>query len=100
MTHANGDAAIDQFIAAIRAAEARYGKGDRRPVAIHVQTARQDQVAAFQELGIVPPFFPMHTFTWGDWHRQSVLGPERARNISPTGWALKRGMIEATEWSP
>jgi predicted amidohydrolase YtcJ len=35
----------------------------------------------------------MHTYYWGDWHRQSVLGPERGRNISPTGWALGRGMI-------
>ena len=34
----------------------------------------------------------MHTFYWGDWHRQSVLGPERAENISPTGWVLARGM--------
>ncbi len=30
--------------------------------------------------------FPLHTFNWGDWHRQSVVGPERAENISPTGW--------------
>ena len=35
----------------------------------------------------------MHTFYWGDWHRDSVLGPERATNISPTGWALQRNMI-------
>jgi predicted amidohydrolase YtcJ len=35
----------------------------------------------------------MHTYYWGDWHRQSVLGPERGSNISPTGWALSRGMI-------
>lgn len=41
---------------------------------------------------MIPSFFPMHTFYWGDWHRDSVLGPERAENISPTGWALARGM--------
>jgi predicted amidohydrolase YtcJ len=35
----------------------------------------------------------MHTFYWGDWHRDSVLGPERAANISPTGWALARGIV-------
>jgi predicted amidohydrolase YtcJ len=93
MAHVNGDAAIDQYIRAIRAAETKYGKGDWRPVAIHAQTARADQVAAFQELGIIPSFFPMHTYYWGDWHRQSVLGPERGSNISPTGWALARGMI-------
>jgi predicted amidohydrolase YtcJ len=93
LAHVNGDAAIDQYIRAVRAAEQKYGNADRRPVAIHAQTAREDQVAAFQELGIIPSFFPMHTYYWGDWHRQSVLGPERGSNISPTGWALARGMI-------
>jgi predicted amidohydrolase YtcJ len=34
----------------------------------------------------------MHTFYWGDWHRDSVFGPERAANLAPTGWALTRGM--------
>jgi len=92
ITHVNGDAAIDQLIQAVRAAEKKYGRTDRRPVAIHAQTARVDQVEAFRELGILPSFFPMHTFYWGDWHRDSVLGAERAPNISPTGWALERGM--------
>ena len=93
LAHVSGDAAIDQYIRAVRAGEGKYGKADRRPVAIHAHTARPDQLAAFQELGIIPSFFPMHTFYWGDWHRQSVLGPERGSNISPTGWTLARGMI-------
>jgi predicted amidohydrolase YtcJ len=93
LAHVSGDAAIDQYIRAVRAGEGKYGKADRRPVAIHAHTARPDQLAAFQDLGIIPSFFPMHTFYWGDWHRQSVLGPERGSNISPTGWTLARGMI-------
>ena len=93
LTHVNGDAAIDQLIRAVSLAEKKYGKADRRPVAVHAQTARMDQVDAFKALGIFPSFFPLHTFYWGDWHRDSVLGPERANNISPTGWALQRGMI-------
>jgi len=93
LSHVNGDAAADQFIRAVRSAEQKYGKADRRPVAIHAQTVRDDQIAAFQELGIIPSFFTMHTYYWGDWHRRSVLGPERGSNISPTGWAMKRGMI-------
>lgn len=93
LAHVNGDAAADQFIAAVRLAEKKYGMADRRTVAIHAQTARLDQVEAFKELGIIPSFFPMHTFYWGDWHRDSVLGAERAVNISPTGWALERSMI-------
>src|SRR3546814_18979902 len=53
---------------------------------------RSDQVCQLMALGIVPSFFPLHTFYWGDWHRDSVLGPRRAENISPCGWALRRGM--------
>ncbi|OWY37373.1 amidohydrolase [Xenophilus sp. AP218F] len=93
LAHVNGDAAIDQYIQAVRKAEEKFGKGDRRIVAIHAQTAREDQVQAFKDLNILPSFFPMHTFYWGDWHKNSVLGGERAQNISPTGWALARGMI-------
>jgi predicted amidohydrolase YtcJ len=93
LAHTNGDAAVDQFIKAVRKAEQQYGMADRRLVAIHGQTTREDQMQAFKELGIIPSLFPMHTFYWGDWHRDSVLGPERAANISPTGWALQRGMI-------
>ena len=93
LAHVNGDAAADQYIAAIRLAEKKYGMADRRPVAIHGQTARLDQIEAFKELGIIPSLFPMHTFYWGDWHRDSVLGPERAVNISPTGWVVQREMI-------
>jgi hypothetical protein len=42
------------------------------------------------ELGVVPSLFPMHTFYWGDWHREHTVGPS-AENISPTGWYLTRG---------
>ena len=35
----------------------------------------------------------MHTFYWGDYHRDNVFGPERAQNISPTGWGVQRGMM-------
>jgi predicted amidohydrolase YtcJ len=93
LVHISGDAAADQFIKSVRAATVKYGKADRRPIAIHAHTARLDQVEAFKELGITPSFFPMHTYYWGDWHRDTVFGPERGSNISPTGWALQRGMI-------
>jgi len=93
LCHANGDAAIDQFITAVRAARQKYPDVANRPVLIHGQTLRFDQVAELDELDIFPSLYPMHTFYWGDWHRESVLGPERADNISPTGWVLDRGMM-------
>jgi predicted amidohydrolase YtcJ len=60
---------------------------------IHAQTVREDQLDAMKELGIIPSFFGMHTYYWGDWHRDSVLGPERAARISPAASALKRDMV-------
>ena len=90
--HANGDAAIDLLIGVVRDATGRHGAKDRRPVLVHGQTTRIDQLDAIKELGIVPSFFPMHTFYWGDWHRESVLGPRRAETISPCASAFRRGM--------
>jgi predicted amidohydrolase YtcJ len=93
LCHGNGDAAIDVFIQAVRSGKASHPEVDNRPVLIHGQTLREDQVGALKQLAIFPSLFPMHTFYWGDWHRDSVLGPERADNISPTGWVLDRGMM-------
>jgi Amidohydrolase family len=49
-------------------------------------------VDAYKALDVFPSLFPMHTFYWGDWHREHTLGPVLADNISPTGWYLQRGM--------
>ncbi|MEU5637937.1 amidohydrolase [Streptomyces rishiriensis] len=91
IAHVNGDAAIDQLIQCVRSATKEAGQ-DRRTTAIHCQTAREDQIEAFRELGIIPSFFSMHTYYWGDWYRKTVLGPERAVDISPARWAVDRGM--------
>lgn len=94
LAHANGEGAQDMFIAAIEAAERTQGHDpDRRPVLVHGQFAREDQVDAYRRLSVIPSFFPMHTFYWGDWHRDHTVGPTLADDISPTGWALRRGMI-------
>lgn len=92
LTHTNGDAALEQFLVAVQQARASYGARDLRPVAIHAQLARHDQVDRMKALGIVPSFFTAHTFFWGDWHRQS-FGEQRAAGISPTGYAYAKGMI-------
>ncbi|HUH86920.1 MAG TPA: amidohydrolase [Pusillimonas sp.] len=92
LAHTNGDAASDALINAVAVAEKEYGKSDRRTAMIHAQTVREDQLDRMKQLGIVPSFFSMHTFYWGDWHRDETLGHERAIRISPTQSALKRGM--------
>ncbi|HOW49881.1 MAG TPA: amidohydrolase family protein [Rubrivivax sp.] len=94
ITHSNGERASDLLIAAHRAAQARVPKAkDLRPVLIHGQFLREDQLDSFKALGVIPSLFPMHTFYWGDWHLDHTVGPQAGMNISPTGWAMKRGMI-------
>jgi len=93
LAHCNGDAAIDRFLDAVEAAVAVHGNDDRRTVLIHGQTLRKDQIARLKTLKVMPSLFPMHTFYWGDWHRESVLGPERAAYISPTRDVLDAGLI-------
>jgi predicted amidohydrolase YtcJ len=93
LAHANGDAAIDQFIGAVKDATAKQGKADRRSVLIHSQTIRDDQLDQLKALDIIPSFFSLHTFYWGDRHRQQTLGEVRAARISPTATALKKQLI-------
>ncbi|MAC79316.1 MAG: amidohydrolase [Rhodobacteraceae bacterium] len=96
MTHSNGEGASDMLLSAVAAMEARHGMADRRPVLIHGQFLREDQVDRMQALEVFPSLFPMHTFYWGDWHRDHTVGPALADDISPTGWVRQRGMMFGT----
>ena len=92
IAHCNGDAACAQYIDAVRLSTEGHGEADRRPVMIHAQTVRDDQLVEMAKLGIVPSFFASHVYYWGDYHRDSVLGPERAAGISPLASAERLGL--------
>ena len=87
MAHANGDAAADMLIKAVKNADIT---SDHRTIMIHAQTVREDQLDQMKELKIIPSYFSTHTFYWGDWHRDSVFGHDRAKRISPTKSTLDR----------
>jgi len=89
----DGEGASDLLLAGIREAQAKHGSVPTRPVLIHGQFEREDQVDSFISLGVFPALFPMHTFYWGDWHRDHTVGPVNGDNISPTGWYLRRGSM-------
>ena len=89
MAHANGDAAADMLIKAVKDADIT---SDHRTIMIHAQTVREDQLDQMKELRIIPSYFSTHTFYWGDWHRDSVFGKNRAMRISPTKSSLNRKM--------
>ncbi|WP_432470424.1 amidohydrolase [Amphritea sp. HPY] len=92
MIHTNGDAAIDDALYGFSKAQQAFPRDDARHVLIHTQMAREDQLDRMSELGIIPSFFELHTYYWGDRHSDIFMGPERAARMSPTRSAVQRGI--------
>ena len=90
-THANGDAAMDQMIRTMKPIAAKYGNTNRRNVLIHGQYVREDQLDSFKDLDVIASLFPLHTFYWGDWHKE-IIGDSLGNTISPTRTALNKGL--------
>ncbi len=90
--HANGDAAIDNVLYALSQAQAAFPREDPRHVIIHCQMAREDQLDTMKELEVIPSFFMLHTYYWGDRHRDIFMGPERAFRMSPAKSAIERNI--------
>ncbi len=95
LAHANGDAASEQFIRCYKKALEDVGEerasADLRPVMIHCQTVRDDQLDEMVKIGMLPSIFVAHTYFWGDVHLKN-LGSVRGAHISPVKSALDRGM--------
>ncbi len=113
LAHANGDAAAEQYLRCyekvlrecglktgsdhkteINAENRRvsgYAHTDRRPVMVHCQTVRDDQLKKMAELGMIPSIFVAHTYFWGDVHLKN-LGKKRGNHISPVKSALAYGL--------
>ena len=92
LAHANGDAAADLFIQALAKSLKDKEAKDHRSVMIHAQTVRDDQLDDMAAMNVIPSYFSAHTFYWGDWHRDSVLGLRRGSRISPTASSLAKGI--------
>ena len=91
--HVNGDEACEQFLRCYEKAVEITGHGtELRPVMVHCQALRYDQLDRVKALNAIPTFFNDHVRFWGDLHHDQVFGPERAQNISPIGWALEKGI--------
>jgi len=84
--HANGDAAIQLVLDA----EQKHQKNsDLHNIIIHCQTVGADQLEQIRALGMIPSFFPIHTYIWGKLHRSTFLGEERAARMNPIASAQK-----------
>lgn len=81
LAHCNGDAAAEQYITQFEKAKEHYTEL-YRPVMVHAQLVRDDQLERMKPCGMIPSFFVAHTYYWGDVHIKN-LGFERASKISP-----------------
>ena len=91
LAHANGDAAIELMIDGIAVALEGKPIPDHRATIIHAQLIRPDQLDRVKALGIIPSYYSVHPYFWGDWHRLS-FGEERAGFISPLRATIDRGI--------
>ncbi|MGQ2998353.1 amidohydrolase [Variovorax sp.] len=93
LVHGNGDAAIDDILHAFRRAQEEAPRSNARHTVIHSQTVREDQLDEMKRLNVIPSYFILHTYYWGDRHRDVFLGPARAERISPARSTADRGMV-------
>lgn len=93
LVHCNGDAAAQQMIGACRMAADITGQdpAKTRPVMIHAQLVRPDQLKEMERLSITASFFTAHTWYWGDVHLKN-FGEARALKISPARTAIDDGV--------
>ena len=93
LAHCNGDAAAGQYLRALSEAEKRMpALAALRPVMIHAQLLRPDQLPEVRRLSVIPSFFAAHVYYWGDVHEKN-FGNARAQRISPARSALENGVV-------
>lgn len=95
LVHCNGDAAGDQFLRAYANALEQYPEAadeDLRPVMIHCQTVRDDQLDRMKEMEMIPSVFVGHVYYWGDVHLKN-LGEGRGSRVSPCRSILDHGLV-------
>lgn len=88
LAHANGDRAIEQYLKTLLKVDIK----ELRPVIIHCQLLRLEQLSLIKQTGAIPSFFVAHTYYWGDDHVRN-FGMKRASTISPAKSALKSNIL-------
>lgn len=92
LVHCNGDAASEQFLNIYEKVLEETGKvPELRPVMIHCQTVRNDQLERMAKLNMIASIFVGHVWYWGDIHIKN-FGEKRGNHISPVKDALSRGV--------
>lgn len=89
--HVNGDAAIDMFIKAYKAARAGDTVKPWNVTTIHTQFMRKDHIPFFVKNNIRPSFYTEHTFYFATAHKTN-RGAKQAAYLSPIRDAIDAGL--------
>ncbi|MEP1425890.1 MAG: amidohydrolase [Tateyamaria sp.] len=89
--HGNGNASIDNIIAAVAKVRSE-GIDVVRPRIEHCSITEDDQIAKLKELDISCSFLIAHVLYWGEAFRDNVFGPEKAAKLDRTGSFERAGV--------
>lgn len=88
LAHCNGDRAIQHYIDQYELVHQQ----DIRPVIVHAQMLRKDQMKKVKQLKMIPSFFLSHVYYFGDIHKEN-MSKNRAENISPLMTSLQHNIL-------
>ena len=91
-THVNGDQAVDLLLDTVEAAVSAHSWLDHRHTAQHTQLTTAAQYRRMARLGMCANIFSNHIFYWGDQHRSTTVGPDRAARMDACATADREGV--------
>jgi len=91
-THTNGDEATELALDCMQTALRQHPSPDHRFTLQHCQLADAAQFGRMRALGMGVNLFANHHFYWGDQHRATTVGPERAERMNACRTARDTGV--------
>ncbi len=90
--HCNGDEATEVFLDTLEHSLELHPRWDHRHTVTHSQLTTAAQYRRLAALGGCANIFSNHIYYWGDQHRDSILGPDRAARMDAAATALRAGV--------
>ena len=90
--HTNGDEATEVTLRALERVLTEAPRPDHRHRLEHCQLASRDQFRRMAQMGVGVNLFSNHLFYWGDIHRSSTVGPDKARRMNAAATAQREGV--------
>ncbi|MFZ1063173.1 MAG: amidohydrolase [Acidimicrobiales bacterium] len=90
--HTNGDEATATVLRALERVLRRTARFDHRHRLEHCQMASRAMLRKMANLGVGANLFANHVYYWGDVHRTSTMGADKARRMDAAATALAEGV--------